>query len=929
MRPKLSFENHGSKISGDCKDSLEILKRINTENIDAPKGEHQQEKHHSKPRRNCTIPNPLTSNSQTLEDIFQDELCPKIEMCPQKTRARDTKSLKQIYQEATRPANDSSNFKYGTHKENTLSPFGVKLQIETTFPSIVKRELTQPKPSPQKKVKNNKTLCKIFDNPSRTEAPTNSSKRALNDRPCTESPVKVPGGQLSSASPLSVLSQSRLGKPFPPIPENYRRDTERKFPLITENYKRIKEQRKNSDKINPNIESLEIKAKRPKIEEEITSSLDEIIPSKENEQSHQLPEKVKPKRPKTEEEITSSLDEIIPSKKKESPPQFPDVKPKKHKIEGETTSPLDEIIPSNKNDQFLQLPEKVKPKRPRIEEETTSSLDEIIYSKNKEQFHQLPEKVKPKRPRIEEETISSLGKMVTPKRNENNPGDLISQSTQKILAEEREDKSDNLGSRYSLRSSSSSQSFCMLDSVRKPRKKRIGFADGCGTESNPLDLDESSQHTLGNTPEKDKTDTDKHNSSDNQAEISKKSTNENDPTNTHKDSSSNDKKESLSSTDVLKYPPDSQRCITLTKEDLEFLRPDTYINDSIVEFYMLYLGHEVVPKGEREDYYFFSPFFFSRLKDVNVKDLNRLERWTKDLCIQKRKFLIMPIHMPEHWCLSIICLQKGVFKGMEDKQCILYFDSLGPLAETRTERKIRRWVEYELLKSEGRANEFKINEQSCFSREEVPFFSLDLPLQQNFTDCGLFILHYAELFITKRPESITDFRMWFDPSDTRTKRKDILKLIKRLSSPKDNENENDSEDEDEDEDEIEDESEDEDKRGNERETDSDDIEEKSEDEGESEKEDKITKKKKTKKEKDKQDKKEKEKEEKDNEIDRIKASQTEEYDDFGISSNSVSKIPSDVTDIPSSASSSSSSSSSNRATQSQDILASETSSENI
>ena len=763
-------------------------------------------------------------------------------MGQRKTIARGTRSLQQSYRDMTKSAEDSPRVKLNIHKEHTLNPFGTKTLIEPMFPSIVQREPAHPKPSPQKKIKTKKALCEIFESPSKTEAPSKSQKRTLNDNLCAESPVKAPHGQLTSASPLSVIAQSRLVKPFTPNPIYYKRETEKKFPLITENYKRVKEQRKNSDEIKDTTENLEIKPKKPKIEDEATSSLDEIIPSKNNEQISKPTQKIKHQKPRAEEKVAPTLDEIIPSLN---------------------------------NEQIPQLTEKIKSKKPKIEEKVAPTLDEIFLPK------------KEKEGRVEDKWI-----------------ELASQQTQQILPDESEIKHNLSNSRYSLRSSSSNQSFCMLDSAHKPRKKRTGFADGIGTESNPLDLDESSQHISGNTPEKDKTDPDKHSSSDNQAETAKRKTIENEPTKTHKDSSSNDKKPSLSSMDVLKYPPDSQRCITLTRMDLEFLRPETYINDSIVEFYMLYLDHEVVPKGERDDYYFFSPFFFSRLKDINVKDLNRLERWTKDLCIQKRKFLIMPIHMPEHWCLSIICLQKGVFKDMEDNQCILYFDSLGPLAEARTERKIRRWVEYELLKSEGKVDEFKINEQQCFSREEVPFFSLDLPLQQNYTDCGLFILHYAELFITKRPEKIADFKMWFDPKDTRTKRKNILKLIKYLSSPKEKEKKIENENDD---DESGNESEDEDK--SESGTDCDDVNEKGENEKEDKKKSKIDKEK-----------------EKEKEIDRIKASQTEEYDDFDVSSNSTSKLPSDITDIPSS---SSSSISSNRTTQSQDILASETSQENI
>lgn len=375
-----------------------------------------------------------------------------------------------------------------------------------------------------------------------------------------------------------------------------------------------------------------------------------------------------------------------------------------------------------------------------------------------------------KRLKLKEEEISEYDYIIPTKSDVPDP---ISQATQEIKPKDEESKNKIT---YSLRSSSSCDSFCMFENEPKRlKKKTTGFADGMGTESNPLYLDESSQNISVSTPEQEKSGATKR-------ILATDQTGDASTVPAEKDLPKKQKQTEL--TDVLKYPENSQRCITLTKTDLEFLRPNTYINDSIVEFYLLYLGNEVVPAMERDDYYFFSPFFFSKLEHLNVSEIGGLWRWTKDLCIQKRKFLVIPIHLPEHWCIAIVCLQKGVFKEVEDKQCILYFDSLGPLAERSTERKLRRWVEYEILKAEGKKEDFKINDPKYFTREGAPFFSLDLPLQQNYTDCGLFILHYAELFITKRPEKIADFKTWFDPGDTKTKRRDILTLIASLRKSK-------------------------------------------------------------------------------------------------------------------------------------------------
>ncbi|XP_038888442.1 uncharacterized protein LOC120078284 isoform X4 [Benincasa hispida] len=69
----------------------------------------------------------------------------------------------------------------------------------------------------------------------------------------------------------------------------------------------------------------------------------------------------------------------------------------------------------------------------------------------------------------------------------------------------------------------------------------------------------------------------------------------------------------------------------------------------------------------------------------------------------------------------------------------------------------------------------------------LPFFPLELPQQENSFDCGLFLLHYVELFLEGAPVNFNPLKIlkfsnflsqnWFHPMEVSLKRAHILQLI--------------------------------------------------------------------------------------------------------------------------------------------------------
>uniref|UniRef100_A0A0R3S207 ULP_PROTEASE domain-containing protein n=1 Tax=Elaeophora elaphi TaxID=1147741 RepID=A0A0R3S207_9BILA len=66
---------------------------------------------------------------------------------------------------------------------------------------------------------------------------------------------------------------------------------------------------------------------------------------------------------------------------------------------------------------------------------------------------------------------------------------------------------------------------------------------------------------------------------------------------------------------LLNYPRD-QPTISIHYADVEYLRPNEMLNDTIIEFYLKYIQMELVSSERRPSIFIFNPFFYSRLTQI-------------------------------------------------------------------------------------------------------------------------------------------------------------------------------------------------------------------------------------------------------------------------------------------------------------------------
>ena len=113
---------------------------------------------------------------------------------------------------------------------------------------------------------------------------------------------------------------------------------------------------------------------------------------------------------------------------------------------------------------------------------------------------------------------------------------------------------------------------------------------------------------------------------------------------------------------------------------------------------------------------------------------------------------------------------------------ILIFDSLAGASRSRVVATLRDYLSCEYKVKQAKAV------PHIFNKDNMPGHCVKVPQQNNFTDCGLYLLQYVEQFFN---DPIRDYRIpikqlnnWFDTIIVTRKREDISELLKKLINEK-------------------------------------------------------------------------------------------------------------------------------------------------
>ncbi|EDW49157.1 GM11948 [Drosophila sechellia] len=251
---------------------------------------------------------------------------------------------------------------------------------------------------------------------------------------------------------------------------------------------------------------------------------------------------------------------------------------------------------------------------------------------------------------------------------------------------------------------------------------------------------------------------------------------------------------------LFTYPPTGTGGLSITIKDYMRLKEGSFLNDIIIDFYLRWLKNNIIPEGQRDRTHIFSTFFHMRLttetspnntkEPVAKRRHERVKKWTRTVNIFEKDFIIIPFNENSHWILAIICfpnlktsvVNHDVQTPGEDipikQPLILIFDSLESNSRYRHIAILHDYLNFEYKAK------YPKERARIFNWDNMPGLIVEVPQQENLTDCGLYLLQYAEQFFTK---PIVNYKLpirelidWFDLLTVTKKREDIANLIQKL-----------------------------------------------------------------------------------------------------------------------------------------------------
>ena len=286
--------------------------------------------------------------------------------------------------------------------------------------------------------------------------------------------------------------------------------------------------------------------------------------------------------------------------------------------------------------------------------------------------------------------------------------------------------------------------------------------------------------------------------------------------------------------------------VIVRQNDLDRLQPGVFLNDVLVNFYLLYIEHQLMPKATRKRVKIFSSYFFTLLYEHGY---SRVQKWLSQQSIFDYDFVVIPINLHLHWKVAILCNpsntpetysvrtrkakaaansqvegegskeaesksevsestsdattpyktngkhdstdkdaksdqtpKRGASNAEDPKQsCILILDSLGSSRDSKIPASIRQMMSEEAKK--------RNREVVDFDGSNLTVYHPRVPQQPNYTDCGLYLLHYVEKFCLDLPNDVSKTSVtggslmgedWFPSSEVSGKRRFISSCIDSL-----------------------------------------------------------------------------------------------------------------------------------------------------
>uniref|UniRef100_A0A7E4VQA5 ULP_PROTEASE domain-containing protein n=1 Tax=Panagrellus redivivus TaxID=6233 RepID=A0A7E4VQA5_PANRE len=166
------------------------------------------------------------------------------------------------------------------------------------------------------------------------------------------------------------------------------------------------------------------------------------------------------------------------------------------------------------------------------------------------------------------------------------------------------------------------------------------------------------------------------------------------------------------------------------RKDLHTLSGLNWLNDEIINFYFnLIVQRATAEDADLPKVYAFQTFFYTTLCS---KGYPGVKRWTRKVDVFAHDLWLIPVHLSVHWCLAVVDVAN---------QAIFYYDSmLGKNSDV-----------FDLLLDYIQSEHKDKKKQDLDVSKWRTCRLMDIPTQQNGSDCGMFACKFAE-YASRRAE---------------------------------------------------------------------------------------------------------------------------------------------------------------------------------
>ncbi|KAE9364632.1 cysteine proteinase, partial [Stipitochalara longipes BDJ] len=228
------------------------------------------------------------------------------------------------------------------------------------------------------------------------------------------------------------------------------------------------------------------------------------------------------------------------------------------------------------------------------------------------------------------------------------------------------------------------------------------------------------------------------------------------------------------------YPATGKDRARVDMGDIEKLDDGEFLNDNLIVFYLRWLQDQIERNHPEmaKRIYFQNTFFYQKLakSEKGTKSINyeAVKKWTSKVDLLSKDYIIIPINEHAHWYVAIICNAPKLLPGAEAMNSsqsqdadttkksrrksgppprkhnpkefrIITLDSLGG-SHTVTCSNLKDYLVMEI----------KDKKNIDIERPgSIGTTAKGIPMQNNYYDCGLFLLSYVEMFLKSPDEFIS------------------------------------------------------------------------------------------------------------------------------------------------------------------------------